>query len=222
MMKGLPSKERIIKDIEFEILLGTIPWENFGKAIFSIYSHQNKVRSEVIEAVRDPRIREALNKVFQLQEMQTVLLQEIGKVLDSIQSSLPQIVRFREEPAVPGESEGAFFVKGIDRESLWEQHSIVPQVEKFPEPGSLRVDLEVRPTRLPIIGKLINSAKIALHHLVLFYTNRLGAQQERINRMYSEQIWELTRMVVEQQEQISALVASVEDLRSRVQADKGS
>lgn len=211
-MKRLPSPHNIIKDIEFEILLGTIPQSDLRNAVLALRSQYNKFRSEAIENLRDVRLREAFNKVFQIQEMLLVLLQEMSTIIGSLQAEFPKITGLMEYPEAIGSEE-----TGNEEFSL--QSPIDPaEIAKRMEPVSLRLNLEVRPTKLPVIGKLIQSVKIALHHLVLFYVNRLGAQQAQVNKMHSDQILELYQLVMEQQEQIKAMAASINDLRTRIQS----
>lgn len=218
MKKMLPSPEDIVRDIEFEILLGTIPQENLESAVLSIKSHHNRLWSELSETVRDARLREAFNKVFQLQEMLLVLLQEISTIIGALQIKLPEIVNRVERSSALGSEEGP------PAELLCDvplpQSSIEDNLAQLMEPEHLRLDLEVLPPRLPLVGNLIRSIKIAFHHLVLFYVNRLGARQVQVNRAYGEQILELIRVVQEQQAQINALVTLLDDLRSRTQIER--
>lgn len=219
MTKGLLSSEDIVRDVEFELLLGTIPQENVENAILSIKSHHNRLWSELSESVRDARLREAFNKVFQFQEMLLVLLQEMSALIGSLQASLPEIVDFAKRPGFMGLEEAlpvAATQTGSDKFFPYPSIDLV-EITKLMEPEFLRLDLEVRPSRLPFVGRLIRSIKIALHHLVLFYVNRLGVQQAQVNRVYGERIMELIRIVQEQQAQIRVMAALIDQLRSLVQ-----
>jgi hypothetical protein len=217
-MRGMPSAERIVKDIEFEILLGAIPRENFGDAILAIKAHQGKLREEVLETLQDSRVREAFSKVFQIHDMLIVLLQEMSKTIVSLQASLPKIIEqapleaLRPEEVTSNRCLGTGDSLPISNEPT--------DITKFLRPDFLRLDLEVRPSRLPVIGKLVQSIKIALHHLVLFYVNRLGSQQAHINKMYGEQILELFKVMAQQQEQINSMGALINELLARIQPGK--
>mgnify|MGYP007051595010 CR=1 FL=1 len=214
----MPSAERIVKDIEFEILLGAIPRENFGDAILAIKAHQGKLREEVLETLQDSRVREAFSEVFQIQDMLIVLLQEMSRTIASLQASLPKIVNQGSPEALRPEEVTLTGWPGTG-DSL--PPSVEPiEINKFLRPDLLRLDLEVRPSRLPVIGKLVQSIKIALHHLVLFYVNRLGSQQAHINKMYGEQILELFKVMAQQQEQINSMGALINELLARVQPGK--
>ncbi|MDQ7029875.1 MAG: hypothetical protein Q9O62_08920 [Ardenticatenia bacterium] len=215
-MRGQPSPERIVKDIEFEILLGTISRENFGEAILSTKAHQSKLRSEILETLQNSHVREAFDKVFQIQEMLTVLLQEMGAAIYAMQTSLPKIIERKELPEDFGPDEGTPSTN-MDNEHLFRQSSVDSiKIAELMEPDYLRLDLEVRPTRLPVIGKLVRSIRIALHHLVLFYINRLGSRQARVNRVYGEHILELLKIVLAQQEQIDAMSALIDKLHAQI------
>jgi hypothetical protein len=212
-MKGMPSIESIVKDIEFEIILGAIPREDFSDAILAIKAHQSKLRGEVMETLQDSRVREAFSKVFQIQDMLIILLQEMVKTIVSLQASLPKIASHEPHKVLSSE-EITFTVDflPISNEPM--------EITKFLKPDFLRLDLEVRSSKLPVIGKLIGSIKIALHHLVLFYVNRLGAQQTHINKIYGEQILRLLKVVAEQQEQINSMGALINELLARTQPRK--
>jgi len=214
-MRGMPSADRIAKDIEFEILLGAIPRENFGDAILAIKAYQGKLRGEVLGNIRDSRVKEAFSEVFQIQDMLIVLLQEMSKTMVSLQASLPKIVNQGSPEALRPEEVTLTGWPGTGDSLL---PSVEPiEINKFLRPDLLRLDLEVRPSRLPVIGKLVQFIKIALHNLVLFYVNRLGAQQARINKMCGEQILELLKIVAEQQEQINSMSAFINELLARAQ-----
>lgn len=218
-MKRLPSVHSMVKDIEFEILLGTIPQRDLRNALLAVRAQHSKFRSGVIENLRDVRLREAFNKVFQAQEMLLVLLQEMSVIIGSLQAELPQIASLMEHPRAIDSAIGLPSIEKASSEEFSLQSPIDPaELTKLMEPVSLRLDLEVRPTKLPVIGKLIQSIKIALHHLVLFYVNRLGARQAQVNKVHSEQILELYQLVMDQQEQIKAMAASINDLRARTQS----
>lgn len=47
--------------------------------------------------------------------------------------------------------------------------------------NQLQVAEIVRESRLPILGPLLNRFRHALHHLVIFYVNRMAERQQTIN-----------------------------------------
>jgi FkbM family methyltransferase len=68
------------------------------------------------------------------------------------------------------------------------------------------VDLALTETRLPLVGKLAQKLRAALHGLVLFYVNRLAAQQVRFNEQTTRALVALLR----------DLEAEIGDLRARI------
>lgn len=68
------------------------------------------------------------------------------------------------------------------------------------------VDLVLTETRLPLIGGLVQRVRAAFHALVLFYVNRLAAQQARVNQQAARALVALVR----------DLEAEITDLRLRV------
>lgn len=213
-MRDLPSSEHIIRDIEFEILLGTIPQENLGNAVLSIKAHHDKLWSELLEVVRDGRLREVFNKIFQFQDMLLVLLQEMSILIGALQVSLSEIVRCVERSDISAWQEVAVPVKSRQANGrLFPQSSTeLSEIAKFMRSEFLTIDPEVRSSKLPLIGKVVRSLRIALHHLVLFYVNRLGARQSQVNTMYGEQILAIFQAIEDQQAQINAII---EEFRSR-------
>lgn len=217
-MKTLPSADRIVKDIEFEILLGTIPQEDLANAVLSIKSRHNKLRSEVTETLRDPRLQEAFSKIFQAQEMLLVLLQEVCVILESLRAGLPEITS-RAEHSTDLDWGSDLLSLQETRSEEFSFHPSINLVEVTEQIKSepLRFDPEVRAPKLPVIGTLIRSVKLALHHLVLFYVNRLGTRQGHVNKVYGEQILRLYQVVLDQQKQVAILAKLIDDLRAQIQ-----
>jgi hypothetical protein len=70
----------------------------------------------------------------------------------------------------------------------------------------LGVDLALTENRLPVMGGLVQRARAAFHELVLFYVNRLGARQVRVNQHTARALAALVR----------DMEAEIANLRSRL------
>jgi len=68
------------------------------------------------------------------------------------------------------------------------------------------VEMMLTETRLPVVGRLAQRVRAALHELVLFYVNRLAARQVRYNEQTARALAVLVR----------DLEVEVADLRSRL------
>jgi hypothetical protein len=55
------------------------------------------------------------------------------------------------------------------------------ELELLTRLSALEVQLQVQPSRLPLIGGLVTRVKQAVHQLVLFYVRDLAAQQNAFN-----------------------------------------
>jgi hypothetical protein len=70
----------------------------------------------------------------------------------------------------------------------------------------INVDMVLTETRLPVIGPLVQRLRAALHQVTLFYVNRQGARQIRVNEQTARALAALVR----------DLDAEVVDLRERL------
>jgi hypothetical protein len=71
----------------------------------------------------------------------------------------------------------------------------------------VNVEMMLTETQMPLIGRLIQRVRSALHELVLFYVNQLAARQARVNYQASRAMALLVR----------DLEAEVHELRSRLE-----
>jgi hypothetical protein len=70
----------------------------------------------------------------------------------------------------------------------------------------VQVEMALTESRLPLIGRLVQRVRAALHELVLFYVNRLAARQIRFNQQTARALAVL----------VHDLEAEVLDLRARI------
>jgi hypothetical protein len=70
------------------------------------------------------------------------------------------------------------------------------------------LEMMLTDTRFPLLGRLVQRVRSALHELVLFYVNRLAARQVRFNEQTARALALL----------VHDLEAEVRDLRARIEA----
>jgi hypothetical protein len=61
--------------------------------------------------------------------------------------------------------------------------------------------------RIPVLGRLLRSARRRIHELVLFYVNRAVIDEKKLDKSIVCTLNELTRVIQEQQEEIDKLKA---------------
>ncbi len=199
-MKRSLTASDILSDIEFELAQGAISRNDLGQGIQAIKQYQNKMRSEVFLSARQTvDRRETVGQQFQINDMHVTLMQEMAAAIQSLRSDLRQIGEVRQNAPVAS----------IMRWSTAE-------VENAMRSKALHVKPDVRSIGVPVIGGLLQRLRVALHHLPLFYVQRLADKQAAINRTYGEWILHLTRLYEGQQEEIEALGSQVAALQNRL------
>jgi hypothetical protein len=68
------------------------------------------------------------------------------------------------------------------------------------------VELALTQSQVPLVGRLLQRARTALHDLVLFYVNRLASRQVRFNEQTARALVAL----------VKDLEAEIGDLRARI------
>ncbi len=235
-MKSWLTVDDVLSEIEFELVQGAISRNELGRGIQAVKAHQNKVRSEASQAARGAsESREAVNRLFQLNDMLLTLLQEMAAELRSVRLELRRVARMAQfaTPATPAASGpvaeadgeetvdkaawvGALPTGGQDGDLYGRWAAELEEVENAMRPEALQVALDVRAIRIPIIGALIRRSRLALHNLALFYVARLAKRQRAVNRTYGDWVLRLIQAGQQQQEQIDVLSAQVAVLQARL------
>ncbi len=81
------------------------------------------------------------------------------------------------------------------------------------------VGLSLTESQLPIIAPLVQRVRRALHHLVIYYVNKLAAQQARFNEFVVRALTNLVKALEDgpTPDEVAALQAEVEALRDRIE-----
>jgi len=229
-MKALLNANDVLSDIEFELIQGAISRDELGQSIQAVKQYQNKVRSEAISSLRSSgEVREIINRQFQINDMLITLLQETSAALRTTQLELRRVARIS-KLALPtervasrstterdgdlAETTDLLVFDTLCRDPYWQPLIEAREVQRAMQPEALRMELQVRSTNAPIIGAVVKRLRIALHHLVLFYVNRLVEKQVAVNQTYGDWILRTVQLCHDQQDQIDSLNAQLKALQN--------
>jgi len=241
-MKSVLTANDVLGDIEFELVQGAISRDELGQSIQAVRQYQNKLRSEVLASARRmDDYREVIGRLFQVNDMLITLLQEVSAALQSLRLDLRKVARMSQiassQTAVisPSAGEGdavtipptaweareddtsaAVGIPALEGEMAGSAWQPATEVEDAMRSDALRIGLDVRTTGLPIIGRVVERLRIALHNLALFYVLRLADRQVAVNRTYGDWILRLNQTCQDQSERIDSLVAQVATLQARL------
>lgn len=234
-MKDLLTADDVLSDIEFELVQGAVSQDDLGQSIQVVRQYQNKVRGEVLQALRRAGgSRKVVTLLFQINEMLITLSQETAAAVQSLRVDLRKVARMS-QVASPAATTASISATGEDVDASVETD--VAALNRMAEDldwqppaevvGAMRakallIEMELQPADIPIIGGLVQRLRIALHNLALFYVRRLARRQTEINQTYSDWILRLIPMCRYQQEQIDLLGARVASLEARLaELDEG-
>ena len=100
-----PNAQNIISDIEFELAQGMVAQEDIGEAVEAVKQFQNSARVKTFQTLKaTDHYRESFNRLFQVTDMLTALLQEfalnLGSIklqVDKLRGNPPRMLRSRGE-----------------------------------------------------------------------------------------------------------------------------
>jgi hypothetical protein len=225
----------VLSDIEFELAQGAISHDDLGQGVQAVRKYQNSIRAEVLElSRRRENRRQVATRFFQVNDMLIALAQEMAAAVQSLRLDLRRIAQVADRSPRPTASADLLVTKKPDSdipaaaemltleqiEQELDERSFA-DVEEAMQLDALRVGLEVRPARIPIVGSALQRLRAAVHGLVLFYVRRLAQRQVAVNQVYGGRILRLIELVEHQRRQIEALNARIVSLEARL-ADPGS
>jgi len=178
-MTRLLSATDVLDDIEFELLQGSVSRDDLGAGIQVARQFHNKLRGELL----DPRqksasLRDVISRQAQLNDMLLLLLQQTAAELAATQLQLRALGKASVgsldalQAAQPAVSAPATSLTDDMKRAL--DHPIV------------YVELDARPSRIPLIGPLITRLRIALHRIALHYVRLYAGKQNSLNAVYSQ------------------------------------
>jgi hypothetical protein len=185
----------VLSDIEFELLQGVIVGGALGQAIAAVQKHQNQLRADAFRnGDKTMQVRDILSRQFQVNDMLLALLRELAVSMEATRLEQRRIAaraivpRFAEaeqarvelQAPVDGPLDALPGSIPLEAGVAWPQ-----PIELMDLMGAdaLKVDLDVRPVRLPLIGDFLTRLRATTHSLVVFYVLRLGWRQAAINQV---------------------------------------
>jgi hypothetical protein len=219
-MKHTLTANDILDDIEFEIAQGAISRNDLGEGVQTVKKHQNQMRSQVFLPARKAwDNRDVASRQFQINDMHLTLMQEMAAAIRALRRDMRQLSQWQAGRRLaptdsdrPNSQEEPIEVK----DSLYGRS--MQDLEDARQPEALKVKLDVRPTRIPVVGAFLHRIRVALHHIAIFYSARLAVKQARINWLYSDWIQHLYWLNRQQQQDVESLRSQVAALQNRLAA----
>ena len=72
---------------------------------------------------------------------------------------------------------------------------------------AIQLEMQARPVKIPIIGKLLTKLRILYQRPALFYSRLLASKQTPVNQVLGDRILQLESLIKIQQQQIAELRA---------------
>jgi len=204
----------LIRDIEFELAQGIVSPDDLGQAVQAVRNYQNKARAELFKASRIDG-REFAARSFQINDMLITLLEETVARIQQMQMELRGMRRVSTPLLAPTARphNGGALDRAVPKGSVADLYDRpLAEIETAMRDDELRIDLDARPIRTPLVGTLLTRLRNALHNLPLFYVRRLAGKQTAINRVYGDWVLHLYRVLCRQQNEVEALKAQLAQL----------
>lgn len=171
----------VLEDIEFELAQGAITRDDLGQSIHAVKKYQSKMRAELFApGAKEPALREALARQFQLNDMLLTLLQEVAGSVYDFRLQLRRTAQLKPRQPAAEEVDGEF------PSSLSPDQWRDPAGLRSTAATSLEPLLDVRPVPTPVVGGLLQRVRYALHNLTLFYVHKLGREQRGVNNTFAD------------------------------------
>jgi hypothetical protein len=226
------TAQDVLSDVEFEIAQSAVSRDDLGQGIQAVRQFQAKTRAEIFDS-RTGALdqRQIISRQFQILEMQTTLLQETAAAIRTLQLDLRRVgqalaqrasnLALRTAAGVTPESAGNDQILPPADWALDEVGSLefapekVDQIEQAMQRETLNVKVDARPVKVPLIGRVLQRLRTAVHSLAWFYAYQLGQRQTSVNQLYGEQLLHLMRLANAQQQQLAQLNAYLAQLQTR-------
>ena len=201
-MKAGLTRQDLLDEIDFELTQGAIVHGDLGQSIESVRRYQNQLRTDIF-GVDHPKIdqREAMGRLFQVNDMLLTLLQEMAKRIETDKVDLGGTTLGSSPAPTPLGS-----ADSIDTAMAADAESAIVEAMRM---ETLVVNRGVIPSHLPVIGNMINKLKSALHNVTLYYLDQLAAKQYGINKVYGASLIHLQRMHDKDQLELARLRAQL-------------
>lgn len=217
----------LLRDIEIELLQGDVLDREVSASVAEIRRFQQRLRTELLDGSSRVDLRAVAGRQFEMNDLLLTLLHETALRLEALQREQHVVIRRLVDsvplttataaPATPTPAdEEALPAAGAVAAPVDEWTRRLVEVEAAMRGDALQLDVAVQGSATPVIGAALNSAKAALHSLVIFYINRLAERQAAINRLYGQWIIHLHEQNRAQEDELGQLRAAVRAVQARV------
>lgn len=217
----------LLRDIEIELLQGDVLDREVSASVAEIRRFQQRLRTELLDGGSRVDLRAVAGRQFEMNDLLLTLLHETALRLEALQREQHVVIRRLVDsvplttataaPATPTPAdEEALPAAGAVAAPVDEWTRRLVEVEAAMRGDALQLDVAVQGSATPVIGAALNSAKAALHSLVIFYINRLAERQAAINRLYGQWIIHLHEQNRAQEDELGQLRAAVRAVQARV------
>ncbi len=209
------TADDVLQDIQFELAQSAITHDDLGQAVLAVRRYYNQVRGQTAPSLRrEADIRRALADLLRLDDMLLTLAQETAAAIQSLRLDLRRIARPSGPDDAPSDvdTSAGSGILPLERTADARPAAEIETAMRF---DALHIGLEVQESRLPLVGRVLQRLKTALHNLVLFYINRLAQRQTLVNQTYGDRLLWLQGLVAAQQQEIEALKARLDALEAQ-------
>jgi len=171
----------ILKLIEFELAQQSLPQDNISEAIQRLHKLQTYWHAEMLHKGRAPKMEEFANALFNANQTTLMLLQAINNSLEALKLESKKLKLLIEKGILEDEEEN----RSCSRELTYIKESLNILSQNLSRIRTLySLEIQMRHSNLPIIGKFINRFRAAFHQLVYFYLNNYIQSQNIVNEQY--------------------------------------
>jgi len=175
--------DEILKLVEFELVQQSLPQDNISEAIQRLHKLQTYWHTEMLHKGRSPNIDEFANALFNANQTMLMLFQTINNRLEALQLESKKL-KFLIEKGILRDTEESYG-DVVDLSYIKESLNILNQ--ELDKIGSYyNLEIQMRYSNIPILGKFINRFRAVFHQLVYFYLNRYIQNQNIINEQYKK------------------------------------
>ena len=216
MNDGLNAKT-IVDEIEFELMQSVVSHGELAQGVLAVRQHQQEVWSEIAPRLAGKgELSEPIKHLFRLNEMLLTLLEQTisdtharrleYRKLERLVFSLHETIGpaglgdDRREPEALEGRDGEDSLRS-ERSSIMKVSDMLNAVDQVPT----ALTIDVRSSRLPLIGSILSRIRTALHSVAVFYVNRFALRQADVNAGYRDLLQQLVGIVTTQQEEIDVL-----------------
>lgn len=216
-MRNRLTAQDVLTDIDFELALGAISRDELGQGIQQVKQYQNKLRHDVLQSDKGmPQMQEIIGRQFQLNDMLIVIVQEMAANAREMEQRTERLreVGLYNTPDM-SQKTAVFPPNDIEPVEHWRDTTPLKQIAEH----TLQLKLDIQPSHTPIIGNFLGRLKRTIHELILFYVNKMGAEQTTINHTTSNWMLYLEEQQNHHHRDMQKMWAQIADLQSKIDGE---